>query len=276
MTGLEKHSELYEKDGYLWVPYPASKGSVGYRCLADDRVLFNKEFDGERIPIEKGLTNGHSRLEVLRMMGRDLDIECCVCMQDAFKEQVWPDEINKSPSWEGDDDVTQDTQQWVDAVTSMEDPVYDEYANIPDLQGLNVKGDIVSQLTDEQGWSLSDIKQDIEFRFGNQMGDQQIQTIARTETAAVLNKANFDAIAARPDDPEVRWVGPKDGDQTDLCNDLSDDTQDGVPFSEFIDMARDYAKRYTAGKTDRVDQGVLHYQERYTVELMPDEVGEAF
>lgn len=276
MSRIEKHSEIYEKDGHLWVPYTGPANKTGYRRLSDGCVLFKSEFDGERISVDKGLTNGHSRLELLGMMGRNLHPDCCACMQDAFKEQIWPDEINKSPSWTSDDDVTQDTQQWVDAVMQMQDPVYDEYANIPDLQGLNVKQDIVDKLTDSQGWSLSDIESKISSQFGNQMKDQQIQTIARTETAAVLNGANVNAIEARPDDPDVRWVGPDDGDQTELCNDLSKDTEDGVPYSEFQQMMQEYAKQYEAGKTDRVDQGILHYQERYTVELMPYEIDDAF
>jgi hypothetical protein len=178
---------------------------------------------------------------------------------------VWPEDVNKSPSWSSDDDVTEETREWVDSVFQLEDPVYDEYANIPDLAGLEVKAKIIDELKSSDGWSLDSVQGELARKFDLAMGDQQLQTIARTETAAVLNRSQMVALEALPDDPVVKWVGPDDSRTTDLCRDLSDETADGVPFSEFKSMMREYADSYPAGKTDRLDQGILHFQERHTV-----------
>lgn len=213
----------------------------------------------------KGLSIPHSEREHIRRRGRDLDRACCDRLYTAFTEQVWPDEVNKSPSWSSDDDVTAETRDWVDAIFQTEDPVYDEYANIPDLAGLEVKAKIIDELQSSGGWSLDSVQGELARKFDLAMGDQQLQTIARTETAAVLNRSQFVALEALPDDPVVKWVGPDDSRTTDLCRDLSDATSDGVRFSEFKPMMREYAESYPAGKTDRLEQGILHFQERYTI-----------
>jgi len=219
---------------------------------------------------ERGLTGSHSEYERVQRAGRLLDRACIDRLYEAYTTQIWPDEITKAPSWESSDDVTAETQEWVDVVTDMQDPVFDHYENIPDLAGLEVKSLIKRELTRESGWSLDSIIQALQPKFELSMADNQLQTIARTETAATLNRAQLTAIEALPDagDRLVRWVGPSDGRQTDLCNDLADATESGVPFSEFQSLARQYAEQYPAGKTDRLDEGILHFQERYTVELV--------
>lgn len=197
-----------------------------------------------------------------------MDPDCIDRLHDAFTEQVWPDEITKSLSWESSDDVTAETEDWVDAIIQLENPVFDEYENIPDLAGLEVQSAIVAEIQSADGWSLADIRDRLAPKFDLAMADQQIDTIARTETAATLNRASFAAIEARknPDEISVEWVGPHDGNQTELCNDLSAATDGGVPFPEFKELAREYAESYPAGKTDWIDEGILHYQERYTIE----------
>jgi hypothetical protein len=175
-----------------------------------------------------------------------LDRACIDRLYTAYTDQIWPDA--KAPSWESSDDVTAQTQEWVDVVTDMQDPVFDHYENIPDLAGLEVKSIIKRELTRESGWSLDSIIEQLRPKFELAMADNQLQTIARTETAATLNRAQL----TLPDAGErvVKWVGPSDGRQTDLCNDLADATESGVPCSEFRSLARQYAEQYPAGKTD--------------------------
>ncbi len=219
---------------------------------------------------ERGLTGAHSRYERVQRAGRLLDDACLDRLYTAYTDQIWPAEITKAPSWESSDDVTTQTQDWVDVITDMQDPIFDQYENIPDLAGLEVKSAVKRELTRESGWSLDSIIEQLQPLFESSVAANQVETIARTETAATLNRAQLAAIEALPDASErlVRWVGPSDGRQTDLCNDLADATESGVPFSEFQPLAREYAEQYPAGKTDRLEAGILHFQERYTVELL--------
>jgi hypothetical protein len=105
----------------------------------------------------------------------------------------------------------------------MQDPIFDQYENIPDLAGLEIKSAVKRELTRESGWSLDSIIEQVQPVFESSVAANQVETIARTETATTLNRAQFTAIEALPDANEqlVRWVGPSDGRQTYLCNDLS-------------------------------------------------------
>ena len=49
---------------------------------------------------------------------------------------------------------------------------------------------------------------------------------------------------------------------------LATATSDGVPYREFRQLAAEYARDFPEGKTDRLDEGVLHFNERYTIELV--------
>jgi hypothetical protein len=72
------------------------------------------------------------------------------------------------------------------------------------LAGLEVKSAIEQELTASDGWSLDGIVTRLEPKFNLSLADQQLETIARTETAATLNRAQMVAIEA--DTSRVREV----------------------------------------------------------------------
>jgi len=188
-------------------------------------------------------------------------------LDSAFKEQVWPDGLQKAPSWANDDDVTGELQEWVNSVLELQDPLWDNYETIPAAAGLTVKQEIKDSLTQSQGWSLNSIDRRLreEFKY---MAPHERERIARQETAAVLNKAKIVSLQARGDDPEVKWVGPDDEDTTELCTSLKDEIGDGVAFSKFMPLLKEYANEYENGTPERADEGLPHFLCRHTIEIV--------
>jgi len=188
-------------------------------------------------------------------------------LDSAFKEQVWPDGLQKAPSWANDDDVTGELQEWVNSVLELQDPLWDNYETIPAAAGLTVKQEIKDSLTQSQGWSLNSIDRRLreEFKY---MAPHERERIARQETAAVLNKAKIVSLQARGDDPEVKWVGPDDEDTTELCTSLKDEIGDGVAFSTFMPLLNEYANEYENGTPERADEGLPHFLCRHTIEIV--------
>ena len=229
---------------------PSDKGS----SLSDNRF-------------DKFVGGSYHRARKVRQQGEQLSLECFECLSRAFREQVWPDELQKSPSWASNDDVDEETAQWVSSIIELEDPMWDEYENVPMAAGLTVKQEIKESLTQPQGWSLESIANRLGDDFPH-MEEHQRNRIARQEVAGVLNRSKIASLLARPDDPLVRWVGPDDGDTTELCKSLVEESSDGVPISEMLSLLKDHAKQHDGGTPERAEQGLPHWLCRHTVELV--------
>lgn len=227
----------------------------------------------ERTEEEKGVvskslwTDYVHREHELRRRAEDLSRECDERVREAFREQVWPDDLNKSPSWQSDDDVTQETQEWVDAVFQMRDPLYDQYDDIPQAAALNVKSAIRESLTQEQGWSLDSVVSRLEDDF-DVLSRGRAKRIARQEISATLNQAEKISFKALPDDrrPNVVWSGPSDSSTTELCEEVKREVGDGVPLTELEDILSEKASQYEYGTPERVDQLVPHWQCRHQID----------
>lgn len=208
----------------------------------------------------------HQEREVQRA-AEMLDRECCSRICECYKEQIWPEDLNKSPSWQDDDDVTEQTQNWVETTLNMRSPLWDAYADIPESAGLRVEQIIEDSLTQPQGWSLESVVNQIddEFEF---ISRGRAKGIARQEVAAVLNEAEIVALQARPDDTIVRWVGPDDVDTTEMCKTIKERVGDGVPVSELLSILEEVSDDYKnqGGTPERADQGVPHFGCRHTLE----------
>lgn len=216
--------------------------------------------------LEKIVGGSYHRRRKLQQQGEQLSLDCINRLDEAYRQQVWPDSVQKSPSWEGDDDVTQETQDWVESILEMDDPMWDEYDNVPMAAGLTVKREIKDSLKQSQGWSIDSIQRRLREEFPQMKPFERVR-IARQEVSGVLNKSKMAAIQARKGDPLVRWVGPDDDSTTELCKSLSEETKDGVPFSEMVNLLEEYAKEYE-GTPARADQGLPHFLCRYTMEIV--------
>lgn len=235
----------------------------------DDSVsksLFGSEQTGSPEVSEKSIyTHYVNREHQILSDAEDIETDQEEKVREAFREQVWPDDMNKSPSWQSDDDVTQQTQEWVDAVFDMRDPMYDSYDEIPQSAGLRVKEEIRDSLTQSQGWSLDSVASGIEDEF-DFLERYQAERIARQEVAAVLNEAVEISLQARPEEPEVDWVGPDDGSTTELCEEVKNEVNGGVKLSKLQEILRRKAEEYDYGTPRRVDQFVPHFLCRHMIE----------
>lgn len=222
--------------------------------------------DDEEKSVSKSVfTPQWHRWRKLQETAQDISPDCDECVRQAFREQVWPEDLNKSPSWESDDDVTQQTQEWVEAVFQLRDPLYDEYSGIPQAAALTVKQHIQDALTQPQGWSIDSVVDEIysEFDF---LEYHEAKRIARQEIAATLNQAQKISLEARPDEPTVMWDGPDDQDTTELCKEVKREIGDGVLLSEAEQIIEEKAAKYDYGTPERADQLVPHFLCRHHLE----------
>lgn len=207
----------------------------------------------------------------VREEAESIDNECSSCIVDCIKEQVWPEDLNKAPSWESDDDVTQQTQQWMETVLDMRDPLWNDYADIPETAGMRVHQVIKDSLTQPQGWSLDSVVNQLadEFDF---LPKHRVERIVRQEVAATLNEAEIVELQARPEEPTVKWVGPDDQDTTVICQEIKSEIGSGVPLSEALDVLSEKAAEYEddGGTPDRAEQGVPHFLCRHTLSVVDD------
>ena len=228
-----------------------------------------ESFDGSDVLdtfVEKFVGGSYHRRRKLLERGAQVSSDCLENISRAHKSQVWPKSIEKSPSWTGSSDVDKETQEWVNVVLDMKDPMWDEYSNTPMAAALTVKDEISTSLTQSQGWSIDSIQRRLRDDFP-QLEKYERVRIARQEVAGVLNFSKIIAIQARKGDPLVRWVGPGDTDSTTLCKQLERETSGGVPLSEMLELLKEYAEEF-GGTPERSQQGLPHIGCRYTIELV--------
>lgn len=216
---------------------------------------------------EKIVSSSYHRDRKVRQRGEQLSLDVVERIDEAFREQVWPDEIQKSPSWQDDSDVDEETQEWVEAVLDMKDPMWDEYDGVPMAAGMTVKQEIRDSITQPQGWSLDSIVDRLDDEFPN-LEEFNKRRIARQEVAGVLNGAKITALLAQPSDPKVKWVGPDDADTTDLCEEVKSEVEGGVPVSELVELLEEKADNFEGGTPRRAEEGLPHYLCRHTVKVV--------
>lgn len=205
--------------------------------------------------------------EKVRQTARMIPPTAFTRLSKAFREQVWPDELSKSRSWAGNEDVDKELQEWIDSVVRLRDPVYDEYTDIPMAAGLTVEKEITDSLTQHQGWSIDSIDRRLRREFDH-LEPRSRERIVRTETAAVLNMAKRTMIEARGDNPDVKWVGPDDRSTTGFCEELSNKTEDGMPYNKFLQLYEELVGKYDNTSLERADELIAHIGCRHTVEMV--------
>jgi len=197
----------------------------------------------------------------------------------AFKEQVWPEDLEKAPTmWSSDDEVPDFVSRWVEDVIEHSDPMWEgSFDDVPVTEENKVHDAVKDSLTQPQGWSTQSIANRLQSTF-EWMNQDRAETIARQEVAAVLNKAREIAYRARGDADQLvfDWVGPDDLDMTDICEDVKSriNSEGGaVTLDKLKEILRDVAKDYDYGTPERIDQLLPHFQCRHTImERSLDEV----
>jgi len=104
-----------------------------------------------------------------------------------------------------------------DRIESVEQEVGERFHDIRE----QIEDLLEENLTQPQGWSLESVRDDLRDSFPN-MSEGQAETVARSETASVLNTAREEGYEDRDDSHEYfyKWVGPDDSRTTDACERL--------------------------------------------------------
>jgi len=192
----------------------------------------------------------------------------------AFERQIMPPSLDaiEKRSWSSDEDVP---EYVIDALQQVVDrgAVFDDFKSVPGRVADVIEDALADALTEPNGWSLDSIV--------DRMSDAlpradpaDLETIARTESAKVLNEAREEGYRDRGlDDAKFKWVGPSDSRTTDACEELKDRTNPdhgGTPVSlpELTDEERDVHADHFPNLEYR--KHTLHPNERHTFVRVPE------
>lgn len=199
-------------------------------------------------------------------------------MLEAFKNSVWwqPDEdedLSKAPNmWEHASNVPEFVKEFIREAISQ-GVIWDQFEDIPKAAILKVEELFRENLTQPQGWSVHSLTEDLSDEFAS-LSRKQAETIARNETAAIMNTAREEAYKSRPDEDEYEyyWSNPQDHRTTDVCNEIIEEIESqggAVDLPTLKDILLDKAQKYAndpdnGGTPQRVDEWLPHFECRST------------
>ena len=257
----DPHAEVYGVD----------PGTVQALIDKYDGVHFDDiDFDAvEQGPSSKGGSgNGNSRDGG---MSKGEVAELDRVLLKAYATQIMPPSVDHIEKQAWAENVPEFV---IDAVREVIDrgAVFDNFDSLPGRVADTI-GDVLSDaLTDPQGWRLDDVVDSLSDALPR-ADPEDLETIARTESASVLNEAREEGYRDRGfDDAKFKWVGPSDSRTTDACEDLKDMTNPdhgGTPVSlpELIDAEREVHDEYFDNLSFR--KHTIHPNERHTFVRAP-------
>lgn len=186
----------------------------------------------------------------------------------AFERQIMPPNLDaiEKKSWSSDRDVPDYVIGQIEEVIDR-GSVFDSFDSLPGRAANAIRNTLSESLTQPQGWSLDSIVDNMSDALPRaDKGD--LETIARTESAKVLNEARETGYVDRGvDDAKFYWQGPDDSRTTDACEELKDMTNpshggEPVSLSKLIDAERAVQSEYFENL--RFRKHILHPNERHT------------
>jgi hypothetical protein len=191
-----------------------------------------------------------------------------VCLR-AFERQIMPPSLDaiEKDAWTSDEDVPEYVRNAIADVFDTGDAIFDRFESLPGRVRDVISSTLEDALTDPGGWSLDSMVD----RMSSELpradpGD--LETIARTESASVLNEAREEGYRDRDlDDALFYWQGPDDSRTTDACEALKDDTNpshggDPVSLPELVNKEREVHGEHFPNLSFR--KHVIHPNERHT------------
>jgi hypothetical protein len=145
----------------------------------------------------------------------------------AFQSQIQPaslDAIEKRAWTESEEVPEYVTERIGDAIDAG--AVFDDIASIPARTVERLTDLLETNLTQPQGWSLDSVVEDMQDVWPG-VSEDKLETVARTETASVLNEAReqgYEDLPGVEDEPRFYWQGPDDSRTTEACEELKDRT----------------------------------------------------
>ena len=218
----------YDEDEYEaryadpgWLADMLWGGDEGFRWSTslDERI---EEVESELSDGGKSVDRSKNDDGVFASMSKDDFVAFEKAILDAHRTQIQPasvDDIEKR-AWTRDDAVPDYVQ---DAISNVIDrgAIFERFESIPNTLRDKFEGVLSDNLTQPQGWSLDSIVDDLQDAFPG-TDEDDLETIARTETTSVLNQAREEGYESRDDADRYvyYWQGPGDSRTTDLCEDL--------------------------------------------------------
>ena len=157
-------------------------------------------------------------------------------LEGAYKSQIWPESVDdiEKRAWSGDQSVPDYVLEQISMAIDR-GAVFDDFETLPERVVEEVKSLLKDNLTQPQGWSLDSVVDDFKDVFPG-VPEEQLETVARTETASVLNTAREEGYQSREESGrfKFKWVGPSDNRTTDACTELKERTNPdhgGTPVS---------------------------------------------
>jgi hypothetical protein len=178
------------------------------------------------------------------------------------------DDLSKAPNmWEEADNVPEFVREVIEFVIDTREIVYTSFEDLPHDAALRVKEILKEELQEPEGWSIDSLTET--FAEELRVSEDKAQSIARTESGAVLNTSREVAYEASPgsDDFVYYWSGADDSRTTDLCHDIKSEVDDrggAVPMDELKTILLDAAHDYDYGTPGRVDEWMPHWMCRHT------------
>lgn len=183
------------------------------------------------------------------------------------------DDLSKAPpAWDTDSDIPQFVFDTLREAVTDKRVVWRKFSGYSRQTANAVHNSLEDNLTDESGWSISSIVDDIRDKFPG-MGETKAVNIARTETSAVVNSAREEAYRQQSGSAQYvyYWQGPADHRRTKVCEEITEEVEargGNVPLNELRSILRHYAKKYKntpeGGTPERVSEWTPHYQCRHT------------
>ena len=202
---------------------------------------------------------------------------------EAHKSQIWPEDLDaiEKTAWSGDEVVPDYVKDMIREAIRAGKAVFQDIESVPDETIERLEGILEDNLTQPQGWSLDSVVDDMSDAWPG-VDEADLEVVARTETASVLNEARERGYEDFPDAGRAKfyWQGPSDSRTTEACEELKERTNPqygGTPVSmnEMVREQEELQMKHFPNLSFR--KHTLHPNERHTfvrsVDALIDEGG---
>lgn len=229
-------------------------------------------------PVEKSAEVSKAE-EFYKSLSDEEFVQLDAYLYAAHETQVQPKSIKdiEKRAWSVDGDVPDFVFEAIELAIDR-GAVFRDFESLPAGVVDRVEGILGDALTQPQGWSLDSIVDNMSDAFPG-VDETDLETVARTETASVLNTAREDGYRSRGEQSDLfRWQGPEDSRTTPACRDLKIATGtasgtpeafdadevpgEAVPIEELVELERK-AHNYHFPNL-RFRRHTIHPNERHT------------
>jgi hypothetical protein len=196
-------------------------------------------------------------------------------MLTAHREQIQPATLGdiEKRVWTDDDAVPEYVRERIERAIRDLGAVFEDIESVPSSTIDRLKDILADQMTQPQGWSLDSIVDEMSDVWPG-VSEEKLETVARTETASVLNTAREDGYEDLPGDdtPRFYWEGPADSRTTEACEELKARTNpdfggEPVSMNDLIRAQEDVQATHFPGLSFR--KHTIHPNERHTFVRAP-------